>query len=352
MTYSQGNAYSCEGDVQTAVLPQSMNTIKTERPKLSITLVHHAGLSALHDCLQSLENNPPEVSFEIILVDNASTDGAIEMVRKEFPQVRLLQNERRQGFGSNQNRAIEASEGDYILLLNDDTVVYPHALDGLCHFMDSHPDIGVVGPRLLNPDGSLQQSCYRFPSPLRSLTENLLLTAVFPEHPVLGDYRRWPHNSEREVDFVVGAAMLVRRQIIETVGTLDTDFFMYFEEIDWQRRITQAGWRVGFCPDAVITHLGGQSSEGRRGRQLVEFNRGHLRYMRKHYGNTGAILHRILMIVGALLRLSLWNLLALVKTACRQEARQNLAIWKHHLRWWTGLSSEPGLSELAESPHG
>lgn len=338
--------------MQTAVLPQSVNNTTAERPKLSITLVHHEGLSTLHDCLQSLITNAPEVSFELILVDNASTDGAVAMVQEQFPQVRLLQNERRQGFGANQNRAVEASEGEYILLLNDDTVVHPHALDALCRFMDSHPDVGVVGPRLLNPDGSLQQSCYRFPSPLRSFTENLLLTAAFPEHPVLGDYRMWAHDSEREVDFVVGAAMLVRCQIIEKVGTLDTNFFMYFEEIDWQRRITQAGGRVGFCPDAVITHLGGQSSEGLRGRQLVEFNRGHLRYMRKYYGIAGATLHRLLMIVGALLRLSLWNLLALVKPTRRSEARQNIAVWKHHLRWWSGLSSDPGLAELAEVPHG
>lgn len=318
-------------------------------PRLSVTLVHHDGLAALRDCLRSLYLHPPSISFEVVLVDNVSTDGAVEMVTAEFPEVRLLRNERRQGFGANQNRAMEASQGEYVFLLNDDTIVHPGAFDALCATLDTHPEVGCVGPRLLNLDGSLQISCYRFPSPGQCIAENLLLSAVLPDHPAFGDYRAWPHDSEREVDFVVGAAMLVRRKVMEEVGTFDSDFFMYFEEIDWQRRMRQRGWRIAFCPNAVITHLGGQSTEGLRNRQFVEFNRGKAKYLRKHYGAAGVLAQRLSILPGALLRLFLWGGVFLLSSRRRATARANLTTWARHLRWWSGFGPYKGLKENADS---
>lgn len=316
-------------------------------PRLSITLVHHQGLTVLRDCLQSIQDNPPAVPFEVIVVDNASSEGAPEMVRREFPQVILLRNERPQGFGTNQNRAMSVARGEYLLLLNDDTRVHPRALDALCCYMDTHPQIAVAGPRLLHPDGTLQISCYRFPSPWRSVLENLLLVAAFPGHPVIGDYRAWAHDTPREVDFVIGAAMLVRRCVLERVGGFDEAFFLYFEEIDWQRRIRQQGWQVAFCPDAVITHLGGQSTRQVRPRQLVEFNRSHLRFIRKHYGPGGALVLRAMMLIGSLLRLPLWTMIGLLHPARRETARAQIALWCFHLRWWSGWDRTPGLAEQA-----
>lgn len=318
--------------------------------KLSISIVHHDGLQTLRDCLASLYAAPPRPPFEVVLVDNCSTDGSVEMVRAEFPAVRLLLNEARHGFGANQNTAIRACRGEAILLLNDDTLVHPGALDALCAFLDAHPQTGCVGPRLVNPDGSLQLSCYRFPSPLRCLWENLLLTAAFPNHPVFGDYRAWPHDTARDVDYVIGAALLVRRKVIEEVGLFDPRFFMYAEETDWQRRMQQRGWKVSFCPDAVITHLGGQSSAAIKDRQFCEFNRSGARYIRKHYGIAGSLIQRAAMLLGSALRLSLWAGLYLIAPGKRSQARLNLVAWARLLRWWSGLGPHDGIAELIAAP--
>ena len=321
------------------------NDRTTQEPELSISIVHHDGLKTLRDCLESLAAHPPRRPYEIVIVDNVSTDGAREMLAAEFPDVRVLCNESRKGFGENQNTGLQASRGRTILLLNDDTLVHPGALDALCDFMEARPKTGVAGARLLNADGSLQLSCYRFPSPLRCVWENLLLTAAFPNSPVFGDYRAWPHNAVREVDFVIGAALLVRREAVEQAGYFDLLFFMYSEETDWQKRIHQAGWTIDFCPDSVITHLGGQSSEGMKDRQFCEFNRSQIKFIRKHYGAGGAAVQRIAMIFGSLLRLGMWTLLFPVK---KETARENIRTWKRLLRWWAGFGPHEGIAELMQ----
>ena len=319
-------------------------------PIISVSLVHHDGLSMLRNCLQSLAANPPRVPYEIIIVDNVSTDGARAMLSAEFPAVRVLCNETRQGFGENQNTGLRASRGKYLFLLNDDTLLSPGAIDRLCDFLDRNPKTGVVGPRLLNSDGSLQMSCYKFPSPLRCVWENTLLTASLPNSSVFGDYRGWAHDSERNVDFVSGAALLVRREAIEQAGWFDPLFFMYAEETDWQKRIRRGGWDVSFCPDAVITHLGGQSSEGIKDRQLCEFHRSQVKFIRKHYGAGGVLIQRGAMLFGSALRIALWTLLYPVK---RNAARQNLRIWIRLLRWWAGFGPHEGIAELVQkSPAG
>ncbi len=314
-------------------------------PIISISLVHHDGLEALRDCLASLAKNPPAVPYETIVIDNVSTDGAREMLRADYPEVRLICNERRQGFGENQNVGLKASHGKYLLLLNDDTLITPGALDRLREFLESRPQVGVVGPRLLNADGSLQQSAYKFPSPLRCVWENTLLTAAFPNSPLFGDYRGWAHDRERSVDFVSGAVMLVRREAVEQAGYFDPLFFMYAEETDWQKRIRKAGWDIAFCPDSVITHLGGQSTEGIKDRQLCEFHRSQIKFMRKHYGASGVFVQRVALLFGAALRVALWALIYPVK---RNAARQNLRIWIRLLRWWAGFGPHEGIAELAQ----
>ena len=314
-------------------------------PQLSITLVHHNGWEALQNCLQSLYQNPPSVPFEVVLVDNVSTDGSVERVQSEFPEVKLLQSTQRAGFGANQNTAIRASQGDYILLLNDDTVVHPGALDALYHCLDTHPETAVVGPRLHNLDGTLQPSCYRFPSPFHCLWENLLLTAAFPNHPLFGDYRAWPHDGIRDVDFVVGAAILLRRSVLDKVGLFDPTFFMYAEETDLQYRIHTHGGNVLFCPEAIITHIGGQSTERMPERQFCEFQRSQAKFMRKHYGLIGAFVQRIAMLFGSLLRLTLWGGCFLFFPRRRAKARENLTTWTQLLRWWCGLGPHQGLEE-------
>jgi GT2 family glycosyltransferase len=314
-------------------------------PKVSISLVHHHGLETLRDCLISLYANPPGVPFEIVMVDNMSTDGAVDMLRAEFPDVRLFVNTARCGFGVNQNTGIGHARGEYLFLLNDDTIVHPGAIDTLIAFLDSHPQTAVVGPRLLNPDGSLQRSCYRFPTPFRCVCENLLLTAALPNHPVIGDYRAWPHDTVRDVDFVIGAAMLVRRKAIEEVGLFDPSFFMYVEETDWERRMRQKGWSISFSPDSEITHLGGQSSEGMRDHQFCENNRSNLIYFRKHFGVTGVVVQYLATLAGVAIRLPLFGLIALLVPNKRAKVQPLVALWWRILKWYLGFGPRDGIRE-------
>ncbi len=312
-------------------------------PRLSVTIVTGSSKEMLRDCLHSLIMDNADVPAEIIVVDNATQSGIVEMVGNDFPTVHLLVNTHRNGFAANQNRALRASHGDYILLLNDDTIVRPGALQVLTNFLDQHSETGLVGCRLTNPDGSLQKSCYKFPSPARSIAENLFLVAAFPNHPWWGDYRAWPHDQTRNVDFVIGAAMLARREVVETVGLLDESFFVYAEETDWCKRMRQAGWQVAFTPDATVVHYGGQSSVAMKNQQFVEFTRNQMRYIIKHHGVFGGAVYRVSMLLGAVLRITLWGIASLA----RPSKRATVKLWWRILRWHLGFGPHQGIRELA-----
>ena len=316
-------------------------------PKLSISIVNTNNKALLLDCLESLYLQNQRILFETILVDNASVDGSAEAVRSKYPQVQLIINKNRKGFAFNHNQAIRVSKGDYILILNEDTIIKPGALKAMCDFLDDHTDVGAVGCRLENPDRTLQQSCYKFPSPLRAIAENLLLVAAFPNNRWFGDYRAWPHDKIRYVDFVIGAAITVRRRVIETTGYLDERFFIYFEETDWCFRMAKDGWKVAFIPDGTIIHYGEQSSASMKDRQFCEFNRGSVRYFKKHYGFWGLAVLVFSMAVGALLRILLWGIIFLAITKKRKVAREKLYIWVRLLRWWIGFGPHRGMAELS-----
>ncbi len=317
-------------------------------PKLSISLVNTNNCKLLEVCLHSLYDVDHGVEFETILVDNVSTDGSPEMVRAEFPQVQLLCNTVRMGFAANHNQAIKASQGEHVFVLNEDTVVHPGALKALCDFLDVHPDVGAVGPRLENPDGTLQKSCYRFPSPMRVVAENLLLVAAFPNSPLWGDYRAFNHDTLRYVEFVSGAAFLVRREVIEKTGVLDDGFFIYAEETDWQLRMHKDGWKVAFLPDVTIVHYGGQSSVAIKDRQFCEFHRSQLRFMRKHYGPAAELLNRGVMCVGAVLRMTIWSLVSVVKPSKRADLKPQIELWGRILKWYLWMGPHEGIRELAQ----
>jgi len=318
------------------------------RPKLSISLVNTNNCKLLRVCLHSLYDVDHGVEFETILVDNVSNDGSPEMVRTEFPQVKLMENTYRMGFAANHNQAIAASVGEYVFVLNEDTVVRPGALKALCDFLDTHPDVGAVGPRLENPDGTLQKSCYRFPSPGRVIAENLLLVAAFPNNPLWGDYRAFDHDVLRYVDFVSGAAFLVRREVIEKTGVLDDGFFIYSEETDWQLRMHKDGWKVAFIPDVTIVHYGGQSSVAIKDRQFCEFHRSQLRFMRKHHGPFLEFVARVSMCQGAVLRMTIWSLFCVVKPSKREDLKPQIELWGRILKWYMGKGPHEGIRELAQ----
>lgn len=224
-------------------------------------------------------------AFEVVFVDNASTDGSVDLVRTAFPAARVMALDDNRGFAGGNNAAIRGSSARYMLLLNPDTVTHPGAFAALLDFMDANPRCGILGPKLLNPDGSLQYSCRHFPTLEAGLFRNTPLGRLFPSNRATRDYlmKDVPHDRAMPVDWVSGAAMLVRREVFEQIGLLDEGYFMYVEDVDLCYRAHRAGWEVWYEPEAVITHAIGQSSNKNPVPMIVAFHRSMFRFFRLHY---------------------------------------------------------------------
>lgn len=251
---------------------------------LSITICSWNTIDDLRACLQSLRSAKDEGDFEVVVVDNASEDGSADMVEAEFPEFRLLRQHVNLGFTGGHNLAIRDRRGRDVALLNSDTIVHEGAIRSLMKFMSEHPDAGIVGPKLLNPDGSLQFSCRRFPNPVAAAFRNTLLGKIFPNNRFTREYLMtdWEHVDPREVDWVSGAAMFIRADVIEKIGALDPKFFMYCEDVDLCKRTWAANWKVMYLPEAVITHAIGKSSDQVPNRMIARFHLSMLRYYTKH----------------------------------------------------------------------
>ncbi|MGQ9696667.1 MAG: glycosyltransferase family 2 protein [Armatimonadota bacterium] len=278
---------------------------------LSVVIVNWNTCVHLRTCLESLGNQVigyPQV--EVIVVDNASTDGSAQMVRSQFPWVRLIANSENAGYAKGNNQGLVLAEGRFILLLNPDTIVPEGALEKLVSWMDRHPDVGAVGVRLLNPDGSVQPSCRSFPEPAYLLYESLGLAVLFPHSRRFGAYRMtwFDHNREMDVDQPMGSALAVRREALEDVGLLDEQFPLFFNEVDWCYRARQKGWRIVFTPEVEIVHYGGSSTSQVRLSAIAESHRSLVRFYRKHYRNRMFWSNYVLIILsiyaGALVRLA------------------------------------------------
>jgi GT2 family glycosyltransferase len=287
--------------------------------KLAIVIVNWNGRDLLARCLRSIEATAGDLPHAVWVVDNGSTDGAVEMVARDFPAVHLIASERNLGFAGGNNLALrevlnsqfrgQNSEGfgtsalsplqsalDYVLLLNPDTVVQPGALQALVRFMDERPHVGAAGALLLNEDGSFQASYVPFPT-LRQ--EFLILSGLgrkhrgpaYPSAPLTASLR-----SRDDVDYVVGACIIARASAVCEVGLLDEGFFMYSEEVDWCYRFRAAGWAVGYVAEARIVHLGGGSTRQVRPQMLAELYRSRVRFFRKHYGPLAALGLRALLL--------------------------------------------------------
>jgi len=248
----------------------------------------------LEQCLESVQET------ETVVVDNGSGDGTVGFVRERFPRVRLVE-QGNLGLAAAWNRGIEATSARYVLILNADAWLTDGSLERLVAFADSRPEAAVVGPRLLNTDGTLQRSVRGFPSVWRLATEYFFLRKLAPRSRALNAFYAggFDHDSVREADFVTGACMLVRREAIEQVGPLDEAFFLFSEETDWCYRFHEAGWSVLFYPGAECIHVGGASHGGRLYRENL---RGHLRFLAKHSGLRDAERARRLLTAALLLR--------------------------------------------------
>jgi N-acetylglucosaminyl-diphospho-decaprenol L-rhamnosyltransferase len=272
---------------------------------VSVVVVTFNALRWIERCLDSVRGR------DVVVVDNGSTDGTVELVRERFPDVRVIEQENR-GMGGGNNAGMRAADGRYFFLLNSDAWVIGDALDRLVEFADAHPDAAVVGPRLLNEDGTLQRSARGEPTLWRLATEYLAIRKLAPRSRRLNPLYRgdFAHDTVAEVDWLSGAALLVRREAADAVGLFDEDFFMFSEEVDWMTRFRRAGWTVLFFPGAEVVHVGGASHGGR---MYVENVRGHLRWFAKHRGVREAERVR---------KLLLWSLRARVVVLRREHDRE------------------------------
>ncbi|MFN3689658.1 MAG: glycosyltransferase family 2 protein [Fimbriimonadales bacterium] len=276
--------------------------------RLTVQIVNWNAREPLRAALRSLLAHPPQFDYEIIVLDNASSDGSVPMLEKEFPEVKCIVSERNLGFSRGHNLAARAAQGEYLLILNPDTEVLPGALDALVAYAERHPEVGIIGPKILNPDGSLQYSCRRFPNPVAALFRNTPLGRLFPNNPYTREYLMtdWDHNSTREVDWVSGAALFIRRAVFEQLGGFDEQFFMYCEDMDLCYRAWQAGYKVVYYPEPKVKHAIGRSTDQVANKMIITFHRSMYRFYKKHYVHRTFVLWRPLVPLGLALRAALF----------------------------------------------
>lgn len=257
-------------------------------------------------CLESIYSQSHRHAIEVIVADNASSDCSRTVVPARFPQAKLVVHSTNLGFCAGNNRAVPGTTGRYVLFLNSDTVATEGALDRLVDFADANVEAAIVGPKLLNQDGSLQYSCRHFPNLGTGFFRNTPLGRLLPKNHFTSDYLMsdWDHASVRDVDWVSGAALLIRREALEKLGGFDEAFYMYCEDVDLCFRAHEAGWRVVYYPDSVIYHIIGRASNKVPTRMTYMFHRSMYRFYRKHYAATTPLLIRPLILPGLALRAS------------------------------------------------
>ncbi len=281
--------------------------------RLSIVIVSWNVSALLADCLRSIEATKGTLDVEVVVVDSASSDDSAEMVARDFPHVTLLAQPDNVGFPAGNNIGLAAATGDYLMLLNPDTVVHGGALQTMVDYLEAHADVGMLGPELLNDDGSHQSSRRRFPTLLTGLFESTWLQPCAPKRILRRYYvEDLDVGVSAEVDWVKGAAMVTRRSVYAQVGGMDAGYFMYSEELDWCRRIKEVGWRVIYLPDAKITHLEGKSSEQAVTHRHINFNRAKLRYFRKYHGPAAYVFLRTTLLLGYLFQIEIEGIKALL----------------------------------------
>lgn len=299
---------------------------------LSVLIVNWNTCNLLERCLTSIYEDAGAAEYEVIVVDNASQDGSVEMVRKRFPQVQPIANNENQGFARANNQAIRQSRGRYVLLLNPDTEVKLGALGTLVDFMDAHPRVGAGGARLLNTDGTLQTSCYPAPTLLREFWRLFHLDRLW----AYGCYHMadWDLDTPRKVEVVQGAALILRREALDQVGLMDETYFMYSEELDLCYRLQKGGWSLYWIPQSKAVHYGGQSTRQAAAKMFLCLYQSKLLFMRKHHGCITAQAYKLILLAATLARLLLSPLAWLERPAQRQ---QHLVLANHYRRLLAAL---------------
>ncbi len=265
--------------------------------QLSILIVNWNTADYLLGCLEALYAHPPAAAFEVIVVDNASSDDSLAQLAVRYPQVTVVASELNLGFARANNRAAAAAQGAHLLLLNPDTRVAPGAIDHLLDYLSRQPRVGAVGPRLLNADGSLQPSVERLPSLFREAWRLFHLDPLYP----VSQYRLpgAAPMAPRAVEVINGACLLLRRAALPPPGLFDEDYFVYSEEIDLCFRLRQAGWALHWAPAVVVTHFGGRSTGQAADAMFMELYRNKILFFRKRRGRLSAGLYKLVLLLAA-----------------------------------------------------
>lgn len=286
---------------------------------LSVVIVSWNTRELLSQCLKAIFASPLNCEFDVWVVDNASKDASAEMVRNQFPQVRLIENSENVGFARANNQAIQQSIGNYVLLVNSDAIVKPSALSNIVAFMASHNDAGIAGGKLIWPDGSFQSSFSDFPSLFSELVTSAgAAKYLFGSH--FPSYALNVSQQVRVVDWVGGAFLIARRDAITQVGLLDEGFFMYGEEMDWCYRMRQRGWKVYYTPEAEIIHVGGQSSKLAGADSSMWLAQSHIRFMLKYRGELIGRVLAFFFRIASVVKATIWFAIGLVRNQRRAFA--------------------------------
>jgi hypothetical protein len=318
-----------------------MNAMETHSPDLSIIIVIWNGKQYARECLDSLRNYQDDPTVEIIVVDNASSDGTPALVRQGFPWVRLIENSANLGFAKANNIGMVASTGKYVCLVNSDVRVPPDCLPRMQAYMEANPAVGMLGPQMLCLDGSIGRSYLRFPTLWRGICDAFALRRIFRSSETLNGIEMTDFNNSEtaEVDVLNGWFLMVQRKALEQVGLLDEQFFMYGEDIDWSYRFHKAGWKRVYFSGASAFHHGGASSAVAPTRFYIEMRRANLQLCKKHYGSLSALGHIAVTCIHELIRVTGYCLIGIARKSERSLAvaktRRSLAsirwlIRRHH----------------------
>ena len=312
---------------------------------VSVIVVNLNTRALLAECLASVLHSKGEK--EVIVVDNGSVDGSAEMVERDFPHVQLIRNKTNERFAKPNNDAMKSAQGRYVLLLNSDASLKDSALEKLVTYMDAHSDVGMCGPQLLYPDGRVQPSCRGFVSLWSHACDMLLLDRLFRRSRFFArsEMTFFDHLSEREVDHVMAAAVLVRMSAVQRVGMFDESFSIYYNDLDWSYRMKRAGWRIVFYPEAQVVHHLGRTARPMI-RDLEIFREQHdniLYFYEKHFGRHTAILYKGLLIVGFAPRALFWLGRLLVDRSDHVRAHTEFSIrtFLYGLSFWKSSKSRP-----------
>ncbi|MBW8035672.1 MAG: glycosyltransferase family 2 protein [Planctomycetes bacterium] len=309
---------------------------------VSIIIVNWNTRARLRNCIKSIIENAGPIEYEIIVVDNASTDASVEMVKDRFPSVVVIANDDNRGFASANNQGIEVAMGRYVLLLNSDTLVGESAIAKTVTYADKNPEAAVVGCQVWKDMETIQMTCFRFTNLFNLMLRETGLATFFRNNRILGSQwmHWWKRDTEKQVDVVSGMYMLVRSTAIDHVGPMDESFYMYYEETDWCYRFHKAGWKSLFYPGAKIIHIhgGGSSSNKVRSKMFVQFQKSLLIFLKKHNGSLAAFAARLILITSFTVRTLVWlAIMTLHKilnreiSSHKQQVHMNLAALRFSL---------------------